>query len=377
MIISQHNILKSHTQSESPMRTLAPRGWILRVSAALAVLAAACSAGAEDPVVPEATGTTQAAIYSGTVDSDESANGGVVSLKVGNGTSFELCSGTLIAPNVVLTARHCVSHNLTPTVSCDEHGKSGNGQHTGNDEDPTSIHVFVGSNPNFGKQAAANGQAIFHPGGNILCNADIALLVLDSPIATVQPLKVRLNGVTRDTETVRSVGFGQNDLSLPVGTRLRRENVPVLAVGQVLSKSQTPLATHEFEVGLSICQGDSGGPAISEITGAVIGVVSRGGGCKDDFGHIYTSTAGFSSMFEQAFAMAGGAPTDEGGTGVSGSLSTDHATTGSKTNRLQADAAAKGCAGRIAGTSRTSDWSLGGAFVAIGLLVARRRRKRS
>jgi hypothetical protein len=62
---------------------------------------------------------------------------------------------------------------------------------------------------------------------------------------------------------------------------------------------------------MSICQGDSGGPAISERTGAVLGVVSRGGGCSDDFGHIYTTTAGFETMFSDAFELAGATPTLE------------------------------------------------------------------
>ena len=81
----------------------------------------------------------------------------------------------------------------------------------------------------------------------------------------------------------------------------------------MVSPSKTPLGAHEFEVGKSICQGDSGGPAISEETGAVIGVVSRGGNCGEDFGHIYTTTSGFNDLFAQAFTLANASPVLETG----------------------------------------------------------------
>src|SRR5205085_9664497 len=82
---------------------------------------------------------------------------------------------------------------------------------------------------------------------------------------------------------------------------------------KAVSASKTPLGPHEFEVGKSICQGDSGGPAISETTGAVIGVVSRGGKCDEDFGHIYTTTAGFEAMFQKGFEIANAKPILEDG----------------------------------------------------------------
>ncbi len=87
----------------------------------------------------------------------------------------------------------------------------------------------------------------------------------------------------------------------------------MLAQGKMVSASKTPLGLHEFEVGMSICQGDSGGPAISEQTGAVIGVVSRGGHCDENFGHIYTTTTGFDEMFQEGFALANATPLVESG----------------------------------------------------------------
>ena len=264
------------------------------------------------PDAAEAIGATEQPIYSGTIDNDDDASAGVVSVKIGNGSSFELCSGSLLAPNVVLTARHCISTPINTTVSCNERGDSGNGDHVGADEPLDRIHVYTGSRPSFGSKPTAGVRSIVRPEGGVLCNADIALLVLDAPITNVAPMKVRLSSTPHPGETIRAVGYGQNDHSVPVGTRLRKDAVAVLAVGQRVSSSQTPLGSHEFEVGLSICQGDSGGPAISEETGAVIGVVSRGGECEANFGHIYTATNGFPGLFARAFQLAGAQPLDEG-----------------------------------------------------------------
>ena len=297
------------------------RCWIVRspawVSAALASLSLmGCAAeAAHGPAVEVqvTSGATPPAIFGGSKDVGKQAVPGVVALRVGSVGTFELCSGALIAPNVVLTARHCVTRNITTSVSCDENGRSANGEHVVGNEDPSTIGVYVGEAPSFAGRPVAVAKAVVAPGGPFLCDSDIALIVLETPIATVVPLPVRIHSPARAGETVRSVGYGQNDRAMPIGTRFHKVGVEVLAQGKAVSPSKTPLGRHEFEVGKSICLGDSGGPAISEETGAVLGVVSRGGDCNEDFGHIYTTTAGFDSLFSEAFALAHATPVLERG----------------------------------------------------------------
>jgi uncharacterized protein (TIGR03382 family) len=288
------------------------KGWIsptpayLLLTALLAALAGGCAGASDEPVeVRVAPPTSDPSIFGGAKDDDAFSVAGVVALRVGKGGTFELCSGAVLAPNLVLTARHCVTRNLTSSVACDEDGRSVNGEHVAGDQAPEDIAVFVGATPSFSAQPTARARSIVAPSGPYLCDADIALVVLDHPLTAVAPLPVRLGSAARTGETIRSVGYGQNDEKQPIGTRFRRSGVEVLAQGQAISASKTPLGPHEFEVGKSICQGDSGGPAISEDTGAVIGVVSRGGNCDQDFGHIYTTTAGFEDLFAEAFREAG------------------------------------------------------------------------
>ena len=357
------------------------RGPVRVAAFALAIAATGCATEVTEQAVEThvTASTSDPTIFGGAKDDDGDAVAGVVALRVGVGTTFELCSGALIAPNVVLTARHCVTKNATTSVACDENGRSANGPHVTADEEPATIGVYLGSSPNFAKPGIAKGRAIVSPTGPYLCDSDIALVVLDTPITEVAPLEVRIHTAARKGEMIRSVGYGQNDQASPIGTRFRKGGVAVLAQGKAVSPSKTPLGTHEFEVGKSICQGDSGGPAISEETGAVIGVVSRGGGCDDDFGHIYTTTAGFDQMFADAFTLAGATPTDESGDASKSMPSTRSASTAANdgvkgTPASTAAGCSIGAAGAASSTGSSSSLAGLGVIAGIALLGARRRR---
>jgi V8-like Glu-specific endopeptidase len=328
-------------------------------------------------------------------DNDAKQNPAVVAVEVDNGgtTSFELCSGALVAPNVVLTARHCVSVQTSTQVTCDQNGVSATPPDFGADEPIGIIHVFTGASPSLLGTPAANAVAVFHDAGNTLCNLDLALIVLDTPITGIEPLKVRLSGAVTTGESTRTVGYGENDQNAPIGTRFRKDDVTVLAVGSTVSASGTPLGSNEFEMGESMCEGDSGGPAMDETTGAVVGIVSRGGACTDTSGHIYTSLAGFGSVFQQAFAMAGGAPItenepypeagagaapSEAGTGSPAPTGTTGTTSGGGTDPAPgvSDAPVNLHAGQGAGCSMGGVGSSGPGlvvFAMLGLVLVRRR----
>src|SRR5271166_4708332 len=66
------------------------------------LLLAACRTAPAGPGENEPTASTSSAIYGGVEDTGSAQNDAVVAIKVGDGQQFELCTGTLIAPNVVL-----------------------------------------------------------------------------------------------------------------------------------------------------------------------------------------------------------------------------------------------------------------------------------
>jgi MYXO-CTERM domain-containing protein len=255
-------------------------------------------------------------------DSDASQNEVILLVSVDNG--FGACTGTLIAPNLVLTARHCVSSTQDTPFACDVNGNlvGYSGTQVGSDHPANTLLVFIGeARPMFGGNVmvAGRGKKIFHDGAKVLCSHDLALVLLENDIPGADIAPIRLDDPPVVGETFTAVGWGVTENGNPT-IRQQRANVKVLKVGPDSTGEPTP--PNDFKVGESICAGDSGGPALATNTNAVIGVVSRGGNGTNDPNNpaagcinatnFYTSTSAFKDLILQAFAESGHEPWIEG-----------------------------------------------------------------
>ncbi len=239
------------------------------------------------------------------------------------------CSGVLLAENVLLTARHCVSRTADGGIACSKDGKPISGGGVLSDYPVERLAVVIGTTMGRTTKAAARGKQLFTTGAKNLCNNDIALVVLDRKIAGAKIAKVRLDAPPVKGETMTAVGWGVSNVSR-TNRRNRRADIPITSVGPI-STGTGAVGSGEFQIGEGICSGDSGGPAFATSTGAVLGVVSRGGNgapydpatdpawtqCVDTADYkthnIYTRVDAFKDLVLQTFEAAGTEPWLEGG----------------------------------------------------------------
>jgi hypothetical protein len=223
--------------------------------------ATACS---PDPPRSERSGASSAAIINGEADPAPTPVVGIVTELTDGGSSRIRCTGTLVAPNVVLTARHCVED--VDIVSC-------LAEFSGQQKWPTmAIRTDVGRH---------EVVRIHFPATKNLCGDDIALLVLADAVAASEApaVAVRSAAPPVEGEGYSAVGYGRlcgdGSPECAGGTRLRRDG---LAIECVECRPKAFRGTAD-----SICSGDSGGPALDE-DGVIVGVASASGiGCTSSY----------------------------------------------------------------------------------------------
>jgi len=229
------------------------------------------------------------------------------------------CTGVLVTPRVVLTARHCIAPIVNgEPIECSK-------TTFGSPSAPEHVYVVTASKTAIPTQRHSVTRVLV-PDDPSFCGSDIAALVLPEPLDEVeaQPIPLRMDRDVEASESFTAVGFGRDGSIAPSGTRRRREDLRVTCVG--LDCRSRQLTDAEWWGDGAVCEGDSGGPAI-DAEGRVIGIASRKrDGCSAT---VYLDVARSSAFVASALGEAqyitlardkGGSGCSTGGTGTGAPL---------------------------------------------------------
>jgi secreted trypsin-like serine protease len=234
-----------------------------------------------------------------------------------------LCTASLVAPNLLLTARHCVSYFNNGLFSCTVKGElveaTPDAGRLGLHLPADSIEVYAAETPR--DEPIARAIDIISTLSPVICVNDLAFVVLDRALE-LPLVPMRLDRPAELHEEVTLVGYGMDGKQLEIAyetqPRRRKSGLEIAGVGpDLLEDGVTTVSPRSVILdGPSGCVGDSGGPLRAAATGAVLGVYSllEGSSCSAaGTRHHLTHVPPFQALIAEAFTAAGSEPLLEPG----------------------------------------------------------------
>lgn len=274
---------------------------------ALAGWAALAVAGCGDEL-PRAVSSIAGPIQGGTNDTTHTFAVGIVAQMNGG---YALCSGALLAPNLVATARHCVAAVGDEAIICPQ-TKFGAVR--------AASTFAVTTDPDIDKATTQVGvRKVIVPSGSdqtSVCGNDIALLILSKNIslpAYVTPvLSPPMTNHSLYSTTVTAVGYGvtspSDSTGSTAGLRRIKQGIKVACIPNdknftdCFPSHSGEITAAEFMTGNGTCEGDSGSDAYEQDNFNAgrwvgFGVLSRGGATSSTcLGGVYTRFDAWSSL---------------------------------------------------------------------------------
>ena len=182
------------------------------------------------------------------------------------------CSGALIAPDLVLTARHCVAG------TAEGHLLACGASPFGRPELASKLLVSVVPAPGQERDWLRVRRVWVPEEGSDLCGFDIAILSLITPVpaGTAVPFTLELDRQVQQGDRLRIPSYRRANRTHSPTIAQTSNHAEVACVGRACG---IRVSRREFVLDAEVCGGGSGAPAINS-GGRLVGVVSRSGrGC--------------------------------------------------------------------------------------------------